>query len=77
MQLTAAATGAVLAVPGSMAALAPNPLVRYLDLPDAEPSTISVARRRDDDRPAVIAFAAQAAQTVARDVGLVPGGTAR
>lgn len=75
MQLSVAGGDMVVSVPGSMARLAPNPLVHYVALPDAPPSTIAVAHRRSDRRPEVLAFAEQAARTTDRHIDQFLGGT--
>jgi hypothetical protein len=57
-----------------MGRTAPNPLVRYVRLRGAEPSTIAVARRRGDRRPDVDAFIEQAQRTAERRIELLVGG---
>jgi DNA-binding transcriptional LysR family regulator len=74
MQLAVASGQMVISVPGAMGRLAPNPLVRCVDLHDAEPSTIAVARRRHDRRTEVAAFVDQAIATTEKRIDLLPGG---
>ncbi|UTI62658.1 LysR family transcriptional regulator [Paraconexibacter antarcticus] len=74
MQLNVASSNAVITVPAAMARLAPNPLVRCLELRGAPPSTIGVARRRTDRRPEVDAFIGHAGRATEDLIGLLPGG---
>lgn len=75
MQLAVSGGPMVITVPDAMGRLAPNPLVRYVGLTDAPPSTIAVAHRRGDRRPGVRAFLDQAARTTEARIELLQGGT--
>jgi hypothetical protein len=74
MQLAVASGNMVISVPGAMSRLAPNPLVRCVDLRDAAPSTIAVARRRHEDHADVQRFVDQAITTTENRIDLLPGG---
>jgi DNA-binding transcriptional LysR family regulator len=74
MQLAVASAHSVITVPDGMSRLAPNPLVRYVGLPDAPPSTIGVARRRGDQRQVVTDFIDQAVCTAEVRIEMLQGG---
>jgi DNA-binding transcriptional LysR family regulator len=75
MQLAVANADMIITVPAVMSRFAPNTLVHYVGLRDAEPSTIAVARRRNDRRTEVAAFVDQAISTTAAQIDVLPGGT--
>lgn len=75
MQLAVADNRTIITVPAAMPRLAPNPLVRCLELLDAEPSTIAVAHRRGDRRTEVSGFVEQAALTSEQRIDLLAGGS--
>ncbi|MBS1845348.1 MAG: LysR family transcriptional regulator [Actinobacteria bacterium] len=72
-QLALATRDLLITSPAAIGRLAPNPLVRVLQLTGASDSTIAVVHRRRPD-PAVRRFAAIAQATAEREIGLIPGG---
>jgi DNA-binding transcriptional LysR family regulator len=73
MELGVASSELVIGVPDGMARTAPNPLVRYVRLCGAEPSTIAVARRRGDRRRDIDCFIEQAQRTAEQRIELLGG----
>lgn len=56
----------------AMARLAPSPLIRAIELPDASPSIIAVAYRRGNTRPEIRAFLDVAIAAAAENIALLP-----
>lgn len=75
MQRLVAEGTTVITVPDAMSRLAPSSLVCSVGLRGAEPSTIGIARRRGDQRPEVVAFIEEAADTAKRFMSVLPGGS--
>jgi DNA-binding transcriptional LysR family regulator len=75
MQLHLATEPVVITCAGAMARLAPNPLVRALELRGASPTQIVVAHRAGDHRARVGAFAEIARQIAAARIELLAEGT--
>lgn len=74
MQAAVANGRAVISTSGSVGRLAPDPDTRCIKLQGVEPSTILIARRRGDHRPAVEAFIELAGQIAQEHIRLIPGG---
>lgn len=75
IQLSLAAAPVVVTGCAAMARLAPSPLIRAIELPDASPSIIGVAYRRGDTKPIVRSFIEMAATTAAEHIALLPNAT--
>jgi DNA-binding transcriptional LysR family regulator len=68
--------GAVDTCPGATARQYAHPGVTYVPLRDAGYASVAVAHRRGDERPAITAFCALAADVARRRIGVVPGAVA-
>jgi DNA-binding transcriptional LysR family regulator len=73
-QLAVATRSVIITSPAALGRLAPNPLVRAIELTDAAPTVIAVASKRRDGRRAVRAFVETAQATAERHIDLLPGG---
>ncbi len=60
--------------PGALGRLAPNPLIRVIELAGATPTVIAVVRRRRDRRRALTQFVESAQATAQRFIDLLPAG---
>jgi DNA-binding transcriptional LysR family regulator len=73
MQLAMASGEVMISVPEGMGRMAPHPLVRYVPLRDAPPSSIGVAWRRGDCRREISAFVEQVGRTAHEQIELLRG----
>jgi DNA-binding transcriptional LysR family regulator len=60
--------------PCALGRLAPNPLVRVIELTGATPTVIAVIHKRRDRRPALTEFVETARDTAGRFINLLPAG---
>jgi DNA-binding transcriptional LysR family regulator len=75
LQLAVATGRVIMTAVSTIARILPNALVRTVALSGAEPSTIAVARRRDDTRRVVRDFVEAAGTAAADKLDLLPGAT--